>query len=128
MNDVGLIESGLRHARCSKDLALALVQVTMIAYMNGVSDTMAKTSKKATRRARPPADETPEQAFKRLASGRTNKAVKAISLIAQLTGSAYESNEVQQRAIVTALEASVEQVKEVFAGKAKSSDSFKLPD
>jgi len=89
---------------------------------------MAKTSKKATRRARPPADETPEQAFKRLASGRTNKAVKAISLIAQLTGSAYESNEVQQRAIVTALEASVEQVKEVFAGKAKSSDSFKLPD
>jgi len=89
---------------------------------------MAKTSKKSGTRATPPANETPLQAFKRLASGRTNKAVKAISLIAQLTGAAYESTETQQRAIVTALEASVEQVKEVFAGKAKSSDSFKLPD
>ena len=86
-----------------------------------------KTSKKVTRGSTPPEDETPKQAFTRLAQGRTNKAVKSISLIAQLTGTAYESTEVQQRAIVTALEASVEQVKEVFAGKAKSSDSFKLP-
>ncbi len=91
--------------------------------------TMAKaTSKKATRRAKPPENETPAQAFTRLAQGRTNKAIKAISLIAQLTGSAYESSEVAQRAIVTALEASVEQVKEVFAGKAKATDSFKLPE
>jgi len=127
MNDVGLIESGLRHARCSKDLALALVQVTMIAYMNGVSDTMAKTSKKSSRRAQPPENETPAEAFVRLATGRTNKAVKSISLIAQLTGTAYESTDVQKRAILTALEAAVEQVKEVFAGTAKSSDSFKLP-
>jgi len=127
MNDVGLIESGLRHARCSKDLALALVQVTMIAYMNGVSDTMAKTSKKSTRRATPPENETPAEAFVRLATGRTNKAVKAVSLIAQLSGSAYESTDVQKRAILTALEAATEQVKEVFAGTAKSSDSFKLP-
>jgi len=88
----------------------------------------AKTSKKSSRRATPPENETPKEAFARLASGRTNKAVKAISLIAQLTGTAYESTETQQRAIVAALQASVEQVKEVFAGKAKSSDSFKLPD
>ncbi len=127
MNDVGLIESGLRHARCSKELALTLMSVTMIAYMNGVSDTMAKTGKKSNRRSAAPADETPAQAFTRLAQGRTNKAIKAISLIAQLTGTAYESTEVAQRAIVTALEASVEQVKEVFAGKSKSSDTFKLP-
>ncbi len=86
-----------------------------------------KNSKKANRRSAAPTDETPAQCFIRLAQGRTNKAVKAISLIAQLTGSAYESNETQQRAIVAALEASVDQVKEVFAGKAKSSDSFKLP-
>ncbi len=128
MNDIGLIESGLRNARCSKDLALALVQVTMIAYMNGVSDTMAKNGKKSTRKSVAPTDETPTQCFTRLATGRTNKAVKAISLIAQLTGPAYQSSDVQKRAIVTALEASVEQVKEVFAGTAKSSDSFKLPD
>ena len=89
---------------------------------------MAKAnSKKVTRRSAAPTDETPLQAFTRLATGRTNKAVKAISLIAQLTGSAYESTDVQKRAIVTALEASIEQVKEVFAGTAKSSDSFKLP-
>jgi len=89
---------------------------------------MAKTnSKKVSRRAQPPANETPTEAFVRLAQGRTNKAVKSISLIAQLTGSAYESTETQQRAIITALEASVEQVKDVFAGNAKSSDSFKLP-
>jgi len=99
----------------------------MIAYMNGVSDTMAKTSKKSTRRATPPENETPAEAFVRLATGRTNKAVKAISLIAQLSGSAYESTDVQKRAILTALEAATEQVKEVFAGTAKSSDSFKLP-
>ena len=127
MNDVGLIESGLRYARCSKDLALALVQVTMIAYMNGVSDTMAKTGKKSIRKSSAPGNETPSQCFARLASGRTNKAIKAISLIAQLTGSAYESTDLQKHAILTALRVSVEQVKEVFAGKSKSSDSFKLP-
>ncbi len=127
MNDVVLIESCLRHARCSKDLALALMQVTMIAYSNGVTTMAAKSNKKVASSSKPPEDETPKQAFSRLAQGRTNKAVKSISLIAQLTGTAYESTEVQQRAIVTALEASVDQVKEVFAGKAKSSDSFKLP-
>ena len=128
MADVAEIEMWLRRSRCSKDLALALMQVTMIAYSNGVETMATKGTKKSSRRAQPPENETPLQAFKRLASGRTNKAVKAISLIAQLTGAAYESTETQQRAIVTALEASVEQVKEVFAGKAKSSDSFKLPD
>ncbi len=127
MNDVGLIESGLRHARCSKDLALALMQVTMIAYLNGVDTMAVKGSKKASRRAAAPEGETPSEAFVRLATGRTNKAVKSISLIAQLTGTAYESTDVQKRAILTALEAAVEQVKEVFAGTAKSSDSFKLP-
>jgi len=127
MDKAGIIEAGLRRSRCSKDLALALMQVTMIAYMNGVADMAAKTSKKSNRRAQPPADETPAQAFHRLAQGRTNKAVKAISLIAQLTGSAYESTEVQQRAVVAALQAAVEQVKETFEGKAKASDKFKLP-
>jgi len=127
MDKVGIIESGLRRSRCSKDLALALMQVIMIAYSNGVTTMATKTSKKASVRTKPPDNETPMQAFIRLAQGRTNKAVKAISLIGQLTGTAYESTDVQQRAIVTALEAAVEQVKEVFAGKAKSSDSFKLP-
>jgi len=107
---------------------LALMLVTMIAYLNG-ADTMAtKTSKKKSTRVTPPENETPQQAFKRLATGRTNKALKSIALIAQLTGSAYESSDVEKRAIVQALTAAVEQVREVFAGKAKSSDSFKLPN
>lgn len=86
-----------------------------------------KQTKKKSTRQKPPENETPADAFQRLATGRTNKAVKAISLIAQLTGSAYESTAVEQRAIVTALQAAVEQVKETFEGKAKSSDTFKLP-
>lgn len=93
----------------------------------GVHIMAAKTSKKKTSRQKPPENETPAAAFARLATGRTNKAVKAISLIAQLTGSAYESTEVEQRAVVTALEVAVEQVKDTFAGNAKSSDTFKLP-
>jgi len=90
--------------------------------------TMAKTSKAARRqRTAPPADETPAGAFVRLSTGRTNKAIKAISLIGQLTGSSYSSSPVQQRAIVTALEAAVEQVKDTFEGKIQAGDEFKLP-
>jgi len=99
----------------------------MIAYLNGAKTTMGKTNKKKSSRVTPPENESPAQAFKRLATGRTNKALKSIALIAQLTGSAYESSDTEKRAIVQALTAAVEQVSEVFAGKSKSSDSFKLP-
>lgn len=89
---------------------------------------MAKHSKKSqTGQQAVPKQETPAEAFMRLAQGRTNKACKAITLIAQLTGSAYESNDVQQRAIVEALTAAVEVVKNVFDGKGKASDKFQLP-
>ncbi len=88
-------------------------------------------AKKATKHTRGTAgavrEETPADAFHRLAQGRTNKAVKAISLIAQLTGSAYESSDVQRRAIVEALQASLDVVKDTFEGKAKASDKFRLP-
>ncbi len=113
-------------------LVLFLVMLTLSVqlvsiYKENTIMVVKKTSKRSNR-VKPPENESPSQAFTRLASGRTNKAIKAISLIAQLTGTAYESTEIQQRVIVTALQASVEQVKEVFAGKSKSSDSFKLPD
>ena len=72
-------------------------------------------------------DETPLEAFGRLATGRTNKAIKAIGLIAQLTGSAYESAPESRKAIVVALKASVQYVEDAFDGKSKASDSFKLP-
>lgn len=89
---------------------------------------MAKTGKKVSKHTTAATtDETPAQAFHRLGQGRTNKAVKAISLIAQLTGSAYESGDVQRRAIVEALQAAVDIVKDTFEGKAKASDKFRLP-
>ena len=116
-----------RHSDAYNGLVGAFLAAYIVACLTKDTSTMAKTGKKVTRRAKPPENETPAQAFVRLAQGRTNKAVKAISLIAQLTGSAYESTDVQKRAILTALEASVEQVKDTFAGTAKASDSFKLP-
>lgn len=89
---------------------------------------MAKNSKKVSKHTTAAAKtETPAECFHRLAQGRTNKAVKAIGLIGQLTGSAYESTDVQQRAIVTALQAAVDFVKDTFEGKVKASDKFRLP-
>ncbi len=117
-----------RRGRLILWLIILILSVNLSTIYMENSTMAAKISKKSIRRSAPPADETPAEAFSRLATGRTYKAVKSIGLIAQLTGSAYESTDVQKRAIVTALEASVEQVKEVFAGTAKSSDSFKLPN
>jgi len=90
--------------------------------------TMSKNSKKSQKHTRASTtEETPGEAFSRLATGRTNKAVKAISLIAQLTGTAYKSTGVQQRAILEALQASLDLVKDTFEGKAKAGDKFRLP-
>lgn len=127
MDRIGIIAAGLRRSRCSKDLALALMQVTMIAYLNEVGTMAKKTSKRAESRRHPGNEESPSEAFHRLAQGRTNKACKAITLIAQLTGTAYESTDVQRRAIVEALKAAVEVVENVFQGKGKASDKFQLP-
>lgn len=127
MDNVGLIEAGLRKARCSKDLAIALLSVTMIAYYNEVEAMAKKRTGSQTGRQPQTTEETPAQAFHRLAQGRTNKACKSITLIAQLTGSAYESTDVQRRAIVEALKAAVEVVANVFEGKGKASDKFQLP-
>ena len=121
------IAKRLRTARCSHRLALALMQVIMIAYSNG--DTSMSKKKHTTVAQRVPAkkQETPAQAFSRLATGRTNKAIKAITLIAQLTGSAYVSTDTSRKAIVLALKAAVQHVEDSFDGTAKASDSFSLP-
>jgi len=116
-----------RHSDAYNGLVGAFLAAYIVACLTKDTSTMAKQGKKVTTRRKPPENETPSEAFARLATGRTNKAVKAISLIAQLSGSAYESTDVQKRAILTALEAATEQVKEVFAGTAKASDSFTLP-
>jgi len=117
-----------RRTNAAAELLSVLIVAYILTEQKEHKTIMAKQGKKVTTRRKPPENETPSEAFVRLATGRTNKAVKAISLIAQLSGSAYESTDVQKRAILTALEAATEQVKEVFAGTAKSSDSFKLPN
>ena len=90
---------------------------------------MAKQGKKVTKKAGgPPANETPEQAFRRLANKRTKKAVKIMNMICGLTGSAYASTETQQNAIVAALQAEVDNVKQSFAGNSKDVGGFELPD
>ena len=86
-----------------------------------------KVSKKA-KTGGPPPNETPEQAFRRLATKRTNKAVKTMNMICGLTGSAYVSSETEKNAILTALQAAVDTVKEAFAGNSKDAGGFSLPD
>ena len=87
----------------------------------------SKNHKKSSKKAESNQAETPAESFCRLAQGRTNKAVKAISLIAQLTGTAYVSTDVQRRAVVAALQSAIDQVQDTFEGKTKASDSFRLP-
>jgi len=90
---------------------------------------MAKTGKKTSKKTGgPPPNETPAQAFQRLAVKRTNKAVKTMNMICGLTGSAYVSTETEKNAIVTALQAAVDTVKDAFAGKGKDAGGFSLPD
>lgn len=86
-----------------------------------------KTSNTTTARVVTKPEETKLETFSRLATGRTNKAIKAIALIAQLTGSAYESSDESRKAIVLALKTSVQHVEDSFDGKTKASDGFKLP-
>lgn len=92
------------------------------------ADTMAKHRKQSSsNQSQGSKEETPAEAFYRLAQGRTNKACKSIALIGQLTGPAYESTDVQKAAIIGALQASLDVLKDIFDGKSKASDSFKLP-
>jgi len=90
---------------------------------------MAKNAKKVTKKTGgPPADETPSQAFRRLAHKRTNKAVKTMQMIGGLTGAAYASTPEEKAAIVTALQVAVDNIKDVFAGKTQDAGGFSLPD
>jgi len=121
------IEGVLRWYGLSEELAESLLLCTMTAYMNG-ADTMAKkTSKRSVSTTNAASSETPAQTFRRLATSRTNKAIKSILLVGQLSGSSYESTDVECRAIVLGMQAALDQVKDCFEGKVKVSDSFKLP-
>lgn len=90
---------------------------------------MAKTTKRSSPgRKKPPENETLSQTFDRLATARTNNAINKIRLIGQLVGPSYESTNEKRRAIVLSLKDAVEFVENIFTGKAKVSDTFKLPE
>lgn len=127
MPDIRRIESLLQTLEHSNDLVFAVKLSGYMGYLFGVS-IMSKANRKSAKHTVSAArDETPAETFHRLAQGRTNKAVKSIGLIGQLTGSSYESTEIQRRAIIEALQAALDFVKDTFEGKAKSSDKFRLP-
>ena len=108
--------------------AILLLSATNIIQVIGV---IPMATKKASRRAStggPPANETPAQAFQRLAVKRTNKAVKTMNMICGLTGAAYVSTDTEKNAIITALQAAVDTVKDSFAGKGKDAGGFSLPE
>jgi len=117
----------IRAAHYSMDLSLRMMAENTLNTITGARTMGKKVNRPGQRPSTTAKDETPSEAFIRLAQGRTNKACKAISLIAQLDGSAYERTEVQARAICEALQASVDLVKDTFAGKSKASDKFRLP-
>jgi hypothetical protein len=87
-----------------------------------------KTSKKAERSSAATPEETPAEKFKRLAKGRVDTANKQIALLAAMTGTAYESTDVERRAIVESLKASVDGLEKVYTGKAKKAGGFSFPD
>lgn len=71
--------------------------------------------------AKAPANETPEQRFVRVGSKRVTKALDAIDLIGNLTGSSYKSTPAQRDKIVKALETAVADVKDALTtGKVKT--------
>lgn len=119
--------AGPRRRPVGNVLPITLMVDRMLMQYKG-AHIMAKHSKKSqTGQQAGRKEETPADAFARLATGRTNKAIKSILLIGQLTGSAYESTDVQRRAIIQGLQAMLDHVKDVFEGKGKADDKFRLP-
>ena len=80
----------------------------------------------AKRKTTVPDNETPAQAFVRVVEPRVGKAIKAISLVGSVVGSAYKAKDEQHAQIVTALKEAVERVEQRFAGKGDKASGFKL--
>lgn len=73
-----------------------------------------------------PKDEKPDVRFKRVIQPRVGKALKAISLVGSVTGSAYKYNDEQAAEIVTALRDEVDKVEARFGGTGETASGFKL--
>lgn len=88
---------------------------------------MAKDKKpRAPRTSKVDPDESPTARFKRLATARTGKALKAIAALGKLTGRNYERSDADVKKIIDALNGAVEVTKQKFAGKAEAATGFAL--
>lgn len=73
-----------------------------------------------------PANETPEQRFKRMAVMRVNKALRAISLLGNLSGSRYKSTSGQIEKIQTAFRETLTNTFARLQGQKVAKDGFDL--
>lgn len=87
---------------------------------------MANEKKQRKPRQPAPKDETPAQRFTRLATMRTNKAIKAIAGLSKLSGHWYERTDAQTGKIIAALRDEVAKVERAFAGKSGQGGGFSL--
>jgi len=71
-------------------------------------------------------DETKRDKFKRIVEPRVSKAVKAIRLIGNCSGSAYEYTEGDLTLIMVALQAALEQLETKYQSKVVSTFYFTL--
>jgi len=70
--------------------------------------------------------ESKHDRFKRLASKRVQNAVKKIELIGNLASPGYEYTQEDVEKIITALQATLDQVKDVFSKRKPKVQEFKL--
>jgi len=80
----------------------------------------------AKRKSKPPENETKEQRFKRVVVPRVNKALKAIRLIGNCSGSGYAYREEDAVQIFNALADAVNEAQAKFMTRASESTDFKL--
>lgn len=80
----------------------------------------------AKRKNQVPKEETKKAKFKRVVEPRVRKAIRAIKLVANCAGSAYEYNAEQVSHIVTILTKEVNQVSAVYQGEAIKDADFNL--
>lgn len=73
-----------------------------------------------------PKDENKHDKFKRVVTPRVNKAIKAIELVGNQAGAAYEPTKDDIATIITTLHETVDKVDKVYNTKGTAKGSFSL--
>ncbi len=80
----------------------------------------------ARKKTEVPENETPVQRFKRVVEPRVGKAIKAISLVGSVSGSAYSYKPADVDKIMLALTDEIRKTKDRLAGKGGKASGFSL--